>query len=147
MQLTRAADYAVRVMIHLAGQPASERATRVEIAARGDVPEAFLGKILQSLSRAGLIASHRGMSGGYVLGRPGEQITVLDIVEAMEGPVQLNACVGPNPTCERSPGCPVHDVWERAQEALTSVLKSESIASLAGKSIRRQASRGDIPWS
>lgn len=147
MQLTRAADYAVRVMVHLAAMPAGERATRVEMAANGDVPEAFLSKILQSLTRAGLIVSHRGMSGGYVLGRPAQEVTVLDIVEAIEGPMQLNACVGPNPTCDRSGWCPVHDVWERAQVALTSVLKSESIASLAGRGRTIRLDPGEPKWS
>jgi Rrf2 family protein len=147
MQLTRAADYAVRVMVHLAALPAGERATRVEMAVNGDVPEAFLSKILQSLTRSGLIVSHRGMAGGYVLGRPAEQVSVLDIVEAIEGPLQLNACVGPNPTCDRSTWCPVHHVWERAQQALTSVLRSESIASLAGRGRTDRPDVGVSQWS
>jgi Rrf2 family protein len=147
MQLTRAADYAVRVMVHLASLPAGERATRVEMAENGDVPEAFLSKILQSLTRAGLIVSHRGMSGGYVLGRAAEEVSVLDIVEAIEGPMQLNACVGPNSTCDRSTWCPVHPVWERAQEALTAVLRSETIASLAGRGRTSRPDAGEPRWS
>ncbi|MBI4892431.1 MAG: Rrf2 family transcriptional regulator [Acidobacteria bacterium] len=147
MQLTRAADYAVRVMVHLAGLPAGVRATRDEMAVSGDVPEAFLSKILQSLTRAGLIASHRGVSGGYLLGRPAASITVLDIVEAMEGPLQLNACVGSKPTCGRAGICSVHDIWLRAQEALTSVLQSENIADLAGKAAQRRSAGGGVEWS
>lgn len=89
MQLTRAADYAVRVMVHLAGLPIGTRTTRDELAAHGDVPEHFLSKILQSLARSGLIAAHRGMMGGYELARPAESVTLLDVVEAMEGPLVL----------------------------------------------------------
>jgi Rrf2 family protein len=134
MQLTRAADYAVRVMVHLAGVPAGDRVTRMALAEQGDVPEAFLSKVLQSLTRAGLIVSHRGASGGYSLGGAGGAITLLEVVEALEGPIQLNVCVGPHSNCNRSVWCPVHPVWERAQEALTSVLRSVTIASLAAES-------------
>lgn len=147
MQLTRAADYAVRVMVHLAALPPGERATRSEMAASGDVPEAFLSKILQSLTRSGLIVSHRGMAGGYVLGRPAEQVTVLDVVDAIEGPLQLNACVGPNAACDRSAWCLVHKVWDRAHHALSAVLRSESIASLADRSRTDRPDVGVSQWS
>ena len=65
MQLTRAADYAVRVMIRLATQPAKERVSLPELAEATDAPESFLSKVLQALSRAGLISSRRGQSGGF----------------------------------------------------------------------------------
>lgn len=131
MQLTRAADYAVRVMVHMAGIEPGDRTTRAALATSGDVPDAFLSKVLQSLTRAGLIQSHRGASGGYGLARSAQSITLLEVVEAMEGPIQLNVCVGPKGNCDRSRWCPVHPVWAQAQEALTSVLRGVTIATLA----------------
>src|SRR5208283_1678237 len=80
MQLTRAADYAVRVMIHMAGLPPGTRASRSELAEAVDCPEQFLSKVLQSLTRGGLVASHRGNTGGFEL--PGEHrtATLLEVV-------------------------------------------------------------------
>lgn len=147
MQLTRAADYAVRVMVHLASVPPGGRVTLTEFANFGDAPEAFLSKVLQSLTRAGLTASHRGVSGGYTLGRPAEEITLLDVVEAMEGPLQLNICLGPASSCGRSEWCMVHEVWMEAQRALATVLKAHTIASLAAKASPTSQICGVARWS
>jgi Rrf2 family protein len=147
MQLTRAADYAVRVMVHLAGCPAGTRATRDALAAGGDVPEHFLSKILQALSRSGLITSQRGMAGGYTLARPAEEVTLLNVVEAIEGPIVLNICLAGGSGCERGDWCPVHTVWMKAQEALTSVLGGVTIASLARQAAIEKPACGGVAWS
>jgi Rrf2 family protein len=143
MQLTRAADYAVRLMIHLAGLPLGARASRVALAEAGEIPEHFVGKILQTLTRAGLIASHRGVHGGYTLAQAPESMTLLEVVEAVEGPTQLNICVQPGLTCSRKPWCPAHFVWLEAQEAMTAVLRKATVAKLAQATVRP----GDAIWS
>lgn len=147
MQLTRAADYAVRVMVHLAGLPAGTRATRDELAVNGDVPEHFLSKILQSLSRGGLITSHRGMAGGYALAKSPDEVNLLDVVEVMEGPLVLNACLKAGPSCERKGWCSVHLVWAEAQEALSKVLREATMASLAREAAANQQKCGGGTWS
>lgn len=131
MQLTRAADYAVRVMIHLAGLPAGTRASRSQLAEAADCPEQFLSKVLQSLTRSGLVISHRGNTGGFELPQASVHASILDIVEAVEGPVRLNVCIGCDQACTRQEWCPAHMVWARAQEAMTNVLKNTSITELA----------------
>jgi Rrf2 family protein len=131
MQLTRAADYATRVMVHLAGLPPGSRASLPELAAAVEVPEHFLSKVLQALGRNGLIQSQRGASGGFVLSADPERISLLDVVEAIEGPIRLNLCLGPGEGCTRISRCPVHLVWANAQDALVGVLRSASIAGLA----------------
>ena len=133
MQLTRAADYAVRIMIHLAGLPQGTRLNRTVLAEAGEVAEHFLAKVLQSLARAGLIDSQRGMKGGFSLTKPPEQISVLDVVEAIEGPVSLHICLMPGESCGRKSVCPAYCVWAEAQEAMTNVLRKTTIASLAAK--------------
>src|ERR1039457_4791992 len=90
MQLTRAADYAVRVMIHLAGLPPDTRASRAELAVAAECPEQFLSKVLQSLTRARLVVSHRGNTGGFELPNIHRAATLLEVVEAIEGPIRLN---------------------------------------------------------
>ena len=131
MQLTRAADYAVRMMIHLATLPPGSRTNRAALAAAAIVPEPFVGKILQTLTRSGLIESQRGMNGGFALAASPEVVSILDIVEAVEGTTALNTCVRPGATCDRKAWCPAHPVWCEAQDAMTAVLRRATLASLA----------------
>ena len=131
MQLTRAADYAVRVMMHMAGMPPGTRTSRSELATAASCPEQFLSKVLQDLTRAGLVTSHRGNTGGFELPQIHYGASVLEIVEAVEGPIRLNVCVATKQACERQEWCPAHCVWARAQDALTGVLRSATIAEMA----------------
>ena len=131
MQLTRAADYAIRVMIHLAAFAPGTRASRAELAAASECPEQFLSKVLQSLTRAGLVLSHRGNTGGFELAPAHRGATMLEIVEAVEGPIHLNVCLGSDNECSRQEWCPAYAIWKDAQNALTGVLRKASIGELA----------------
>jgi len=139
MQLTRAADYAIRVMIHMAGLPPGTRASRSELAEAVECPEQFLSKVLQSLTRGGLVASHRGNTGGFEL--PGEHraATVLEVVEAIEGHRRLNVCHASEHACAREAWCPAHDVWVEAQASLVAVLQKATINELADRAAVRKA--------
>jgi Rrf2 family protein len=130
MQLTRAADYAVRVMVHLASQPEGCVVSKAVLARSAEAPESFLAKILQSLSRAGLIQTRRGVEGGFVLLPRGAQASLLDVVEAINGPVALNVCLAQQSGCSRSTHCAAHTVWVEAQAAMVAVLRSARIADL-----------------
>jgi Rrf2 family protein len=138
MQLTRAADYAVRVMIHLAGLPPETRASRAELAVAAECPEQFLSKVLQSLTRAGLVLSHRGNTGGFELANLHRAATLLEVVEAIEGPMRLNVCLNSDRSCTRQEWCPAHDVWVNAQAAVAQVLRSATIAELARTAAARR---------
>jgi Rrf2 family protein len=131
MQLTRAADYAVRVMIHLAGLPPGTRLPGSALAAATGVPDSFMSKVLQGLVRARLIWSRRGVDGGFELAAAPESTTLLEVVEAIQGPIQLNRCLGSGESCERQPGCVVHAVWAEAQSAMLAVLRGANLAGLA----------------
>lgn len=131
MQLTRAADYAVRVMIHLAGLPPGARVSRSELSAAAECPEQFLCKVLQNLTRAGLVVSHRGNTGGFELDEQHRAASVLEVVEAVEGPIRLNLCLTSDHACSRQGWCPAHCVWANAQAALLQVLKDANISDLA----------------
>ena len=133
MQLTRAADYAVRVMVHLAGLPPETRASRAELAIAAECPEQFLCKVLQNLTRAGLVVSHRGNTGGFELEDLHRTASVLEVVEAVEGPIRLNACLVNDRACTRQGWCPAHGVWADAQAALDKVLREATIEGLAQK--------------
>ena len=138
MQLTRAADYAVRVMIHLAGLPPETRASRAELAVAAECPEQFLSKVLQSLTRAGLVLSHRGNTGGFELPNLHRSATLLEVVEAIEGPIRLNVCLGSERACTRQDWCPAHDVWVDAQAAVAQVLRDVNISGLAEQAAARK---------
>ncbi len=133
MQITRASDYAVRVMIHLAGMPQGSTVCQADLAAATEVSGHFLSKVLQQLVRAGLVRSQRGSRGGYALAMPAGNVSLLDVVDAMEGPVRLNQCLEEGPSCERKSWCPAHHVWAEAQAAIVTVLGGSSMATLAAQ--------------
>jgi Rrf2 family protein len=131
MRLTRQADYAVRVMLDLALQPLDLPIPRAQIQARQDVPAAYLAKIIQALARAGLVRTRPGARGGVTLNAPAEAVTLLQVIEAAEGPIRLNRCVETPGACPRDRFCPVHPVWVRLQALLTRELGGVTIAALA----------------
>lgn len=118
-------------MTYLARFPEGHVASLHDICEAQDIPESFLAKILQSLSRSGLAMSQRGAHGGFALARPAADITMRDIVEAVDGPIALNACVLWPDDCKRSQDCEVHKAWLLAQEQLMSVLGSVTLKTLA----------------
>ncbi|HEX3891528.1 MAG TPA: Rrf2 family transcriptional regulator [Terracidiphilus sp.] len=131
MQLTRAADYGVRVMVELASLPPDVRVLLPALAESTAAPESFLSKVLQALARAGLIASRRGKTGGFVLLPRGRAASVRDVVEAIDGPICLNVCLAEGTGCDRAKECPAHPVWFRAQRAMVEVLQRASIKEMA----------------
>jgi Rrf2 family protein len=130
MQITRAADYGVRVMVHLASLPDGGRASVPELAAETDAPAAFVSKVLQRLVKAGLAVSRRGKHGGFELAPGGRALSLLDILEALDDVPALNACLVEE-GCHRSPECPAHFVWLEAQERMREVLSGASLEQLA----------------
>lgn len=131
MQLTRAADYGVRVMVYLAGQEPHARISLVTLAKATGAPESFLSKVMQALTRGALIASQRGHAGGFMIAPRGRQASMREVIEAVDGPIQLNVCLGSDRLCARQGWCPVHPVWVKAQRAMLDVLESARIEDLA----------------
>lgn len=130
MQLTRAADYALRVMIHLTTLPPEERALLPALAEASDAPESFLSKVLQQLARARMISSRRGKAGGFALLPRGREASMRQVVEAIDGPIRLNVCLTTGADCVRKAWCPAHPVWAEAQEAMLAVLDKARIAEM-----------------
>ena len=147
MQLTRAADYAVRVMIHLAGLPPGTRASRADLAEAAECPEQFLSKVLQSLTHAGLVVSHRGNTGGFELSSAHRSASILQIIEAVEGPIRLNLCLTGPHACERQTCCPAHAVWAEAQSAMIAVLLKANIGALAEEAALLRTAASSPRWN
>ena len=138
MQITRATDYAVRVSVYLAALPPDRKAPLGELAEATAVRDNFLSKILQRLVHHGLVSSHRGTDGGFRLNVAPENLTLLQVVEAIEGRIALNICLGEWQICPLQPQCAVHPVWQKAQIALSQELASVTIAELAAQTAEIQ---------
>lgn len=129
MQITRQADYAVRAVLHLA-RNSDQRTSTSAIAEEQRIPPSFLAKIISQLSIAGLLHTSRGARGGVTLAREAKDITLLEVVEAIDGPIQLNECVGNEGACSYEEKCPLRSVWCDAQEELVQRLKSTTFFTL-----------------
>lgn len=145
MQITRATDYAVRVMVQLAALPRGEKAQLTALGSATGVSVSFLSKVLQRLVHGGLVTSHRGTGGGFCLRPHGEKTTLLQVIEVMEGPTLLNQCLISGLSCNRKPWCGVHPVWQKAQAALIGVLGSVSVAELAKDTLAGLARQAESP--
>ena len=133
MELTRKGDYAIRGIVYLAGKPHNQISLLSEIATAVDVPQTFLAKIFQQFSKTGIVKSFRGTGGGFLLAGPPESITLLQVVEAVEGPIMPNRCVLKHGECERDESCTVHPVWLQVQQQVRDLLAGITLKDLASK--------------
>ena len=130
LRLTRAADYAVRAMMHIGSLPEDSVALKDEIADAQHIPPSFMAKILRQLVKTGLLHSARGVNGGFGLAREAAKINLLDIVEGIEGPIHLNDCAPDPEHCTLSHDCPVSAVWVEVQRQMTELLRQTTLEAL-----------------
>lgn len=131
MKLTKASEYGILTMVHLAKQPAGQLVDIAHIAEIERIPSSFLGKLVTTLVKAGLIRSQRGSQGGLALARPAEAITLRHIIEATEGEIALNDCTSTTAyACFRS-GCAVQNALRVAQSRFLEALDGFTLANLA----------------
>ena len=128
MQITRQADYAVRAMVYLAQLGPGHRAATSQIAKEKQIPPSFLAKIVSQLSVAGLLQTSRGARGGVSLAKSPQEISLLDVVEAIGGPILLNECVGDSSACIFGDDCLMKPVWCDAQQELVARLAHVNFA-------------------
>jgi Rrf2 family protein len=129
MQITRQADYAIRAVRYLSKQSANQRSATSTVAREMKIPPSFLAKIISQLSIAGLLHTSRGARGGVSLAREPKEISLLDVVEAIDGPILLNECVGDPAGCAFYEECPMHPIWMDVQKTLVDRLRETSFAS------------------
>lgn len=145
LQISRKMDYALRALTYLAGRNGTKGCTLNDIAAHTAVSSQFLAKIIEQLAQRGLVRSRRGPGGGYVLARQPSEVSVNDVIEAVEGPVTLNACTGAEVDCALLPACGMTSFWQHAQERLIEVFSQTTLADVQmGKRqiVQRQAGNG-----
>lgn len=132
MQITRAGEYGILGLLNLARREPGEVVMIDALSRDEGIPRSFLAKVFQQLARAGLVRSLRGVGGGFALAREPEQITVLEVLEAIEGRVALQRCTLDVAACRDVAGCPLCGLLGRAQDRMRDVLGQTTLAELAG---------------
>ena len=133
MRIPMKVDYAVRALMELADTYGSGTKQSADIAERWNIPAPYLDQLLTALRKAGLVASVRGPQGGHALARNPSSITVLEVFEALEGPIQPIDCLEDNPRCSFSRACAIQDVWSEVQSTVSHLLSGVTIGDLARK--------------
>ncbi len=124
LEITRQADYALRATLEVARLEEGARIATAEVATRQDIPLPFLAKIVSQLVVRGILDATRGAGGGISLAREAKDITMLEVVEAIDGPIALNRCTRDGTTCQFSPICPVCEVFVDMQTLLVERMES-----------------------
>jgi Rrf2 family protein len=130
LRLTKAADYAVRAMLHVGSLPDGEVALKDDIAYAQNIPASFMAKILRQLVKTGVLRSTRGVKGGFALARPAADINLLDIIQGIEGPIHLTDCAPDPENCTLSHDCPASTVWLEVQRRMTALLSETTLEAL-----------------
>ena len=129
MLVTRKTDYAFRCILYLA-QANEQIANVTEVSRMMHIPKTFLAKIFQKLVKAGLVESIRGMNGGFRLAKKPSDISLLDIMDAIQGPLCINVCAVDSRKCKRSATCAVHPVWVELRKDVNKRLQEQTVAQL-----------------
>ena len=133
-------------MLFLASLPDGMTTSFREIARQMSVPEEFLAKILKTLVKASLVRSTRGARGGYALARPASQITFLEVIEAVEGPISVNVCMEKDHGgCSFTGNCTMFSVWQQGQAAMLEVYRSTRLDKLAMRSLTHRSPLVRLP--
>ncbi len=128
MQITKQADYALRAVMFLAKLEDGDKASTKDIAESQQIPPSFLAKIISQLSIAGLIQTSRGAHGGVSLAKPGGDVSIMDVVEAIDGPLVLNECTTAPHLCPLGDSCPLNKIWCETRQEIYDRLSSATFA-------------------
>ncbi len=131
--IRRNTDYALRSLVRLAQAPPGKPVPVSYLAEAEGIPLNFLQKIFRKFAEAGIVFSQRGAQGGYLLAKEPEDISILDIVEVMQGRPAINQCYDQEQECERAEVCALKDAWRPLQESITSALAALKLADLIRK--------------
>ena len=134
----RNTDYAIRAMVHLVCNEDDSVISTRTIAQKEDISYQLACKLMQRLSRAGLVKSSMGPKGGFALSRDPSRINLLEIIEAVQGSITVNRCLDEDIGCDRQPGCPVSETLEKLQDYIESFLKKTTLDKIYKAFAKRQ---------
>lgn len=144
IQPTRRSDYGIRALLWLVRIEGGS-ATAAEIAAGMEIPKGFLHQVLLTLKRAGLVTSRAGRTGGYRLTRNPATISILEVMEALEGPIEEGECAMRGGPCHWEDVCAMHWVWSEARGALVTRLKDATLADVAAADLALLTGKATVP--
>ena len=130
MKLSRESEYGIQGLIHLAQQPAGTVMQLAAIADAQALPQSFLAKIFQKFTQYGLVRSFRGATRGYTLGRPADEITLKEVLEAVEGPGFFERCIFWSNRCAEENPCVLHEGWKQIKPTLTAMMEETTVQDL-----------------
>jgi len=133
LKLTKKADYGLMALKYLAERPEAIAVSAKDIAETYGIPTQLLAKVLQTLTRNGLLKSHAGMNGGYSLARDSRTISAFEVIDAIDGPLFITSCVKGTSSCELHNSCTIKEPLARVNDTISGVLKSISIYDLADR--------------
>ena len=143
LPLSKGCQNALRVAVYFSTRPVGAIIPRAEASRKTKIPTLFLAKILQTLTRAGVLRSHLGARRGYSLSRPAEEVSLLDVVRAYDGPVDEGVCVlDGSKHCPGEATCAFHDYWVKTRKDVVAKLASISVAEAAEMLSRKQNGNG-----
>ena len=131
IRMSKQTDHGIVLLTQFAASPDATTYTTRELSEATDISQPTVSKVLKVLARAGLLASHRGVRGGYSLSRHPRDITVAEIISATEGGVAMTECVSAPGDCAQEPTCHVRANWQRINEAVVDALEKVSLADMA----------------
>ncbi len=141
LEITRQADYALRAVVEVARLPEGERAPTSAIAERQQIPLPFLAKIVSQLVVRGILEATRGASGGVSLARPPQMITMLEVIEAIDGPIMVNRCTRDPEVCHLADACPFCEIFTDAQKMLVDRLGGTNLAEIVARAEMLEAAQ------
>ena len=132
IRITKLSDYGTVILTHLTTSSGGVFRSARDIAQRTEIPRPMVSKILKVLVSKGLLVSHRGVNGGYTLARPSNEISLAEVIRALEGPIRITNCVGgKKEQCGREGFCPGHHIWPRINRQIEQTLEGVSLAMVA----------------
>jgi len=131
MIYSNACEYGIRAMVYLVGRGEDRKILLKDIAENENIPGPFLGKVFQTLVKAGLLTSSKGPGGGYQLAKTPEEITLYDIYCAIDGGKDLDACAVGLKDCHDEPPCPLHDTWKPIRNSIRQYLETTTLRTMS----------------
>lgn len=124
---SKGCEYAIRALMYAVQDGAANRFSAAEVCRKADIPEYFTRKIFQALVQGGFLEASRGPGGGYVLTRPPEQISMLDVIHAVDGEETFDHCIMGLRECSDAGGCPMHPLWSEAKQSMLKQLAETTL--------------------
>ena len=131
MEVTRRTDYAIRMLSALSREPMGVYVSAADLSHRQEVPRALARGILSDLARAGFVTGRKGAGGGMCLARRPEEITLLSVIESVEGSIDLSLCTAEPEYCRFAEDCAMHGIWLEAEDLLKGFFAARTLADLA----------------